>query len=285
MATYYDILEIKTDSTIDDIKRAYRILALKYHPDKCGGNSDKFQKIKEAYDILSDTNKRLLYDSTINLDSTNELMSKFINIMLDLLKDKLKKNTKTKETNKESDDNMNQYKSKIIKLNIPITLDELYKASIKKIVINVKRKDGYKKINLYISLINYDRKIIFENTGDEDENGNRDDIEIILDIKKHDKFMIDDILSKYDILYIGKSISLYEYYYGVNDNIEYLNGESIDIESNYVGHFLMKKIDGKGLCYSKDDQIMRGNLYIYYDLKLPDKDSLEEENLKKYFNK
>ena len=30
---------------------------------------------------------------------------------------------------------------------------------------------------------------------------------------------------------------------------------------------------------------MRGNLYIYYDLKLPDKDSLEEENLKKYFNK
>jgi len=67
--TYYDILEVKDDSSKHEIKSAYRKLSLKYHPDRNGGNSEfnsKFQKINEAYDTLSDDQKREEYDQSRN---------------------------------------------------------------------------------------------------------------------------------------------------------------------------------------------------------------------------
>ena len=67
--SYYDILEVKEDSSKPEIKSAYRKLSLKYHPDRNGGNSEfnsKFQKISEAYDTLSDDLKRKQYDLSRN---------------------------------------------------------------------------------------------------------------------------------------------------------------------------------------------------------------------------
>ena len=62
---YYDILGVKKTSTEDEIKKAYRTLAKKYHPDKNKGNKDaenKFKEISEAYAVLSDQEKRAQYD-------------------------------------------------------------------------------------------------------------------------------------------------------------------------------------------------------------------------------
>lgn len=58
---YYDLLDIQPDATQDDIKKAYKKMILKEHPDK-GGDSDKFKQINEAYQVLSDPNKKELYD-------------------------------------------------------------------------------------------------------------------------------------------------------------------------------------------------------------------------------
>jgi DnaJ family protein A protein 2 len=58
---YYDILGISPSSTKNDIKKAFRIKALKEHPDK-GGDADKFKKLSEAYEVLSDEEKRDKYD-------------------------------------------------------------------------------------------------------------------------------------------------------------------------------------------------------------------------------
>lgn len=58
---YYDVLGVPTDASTSDIKKAYRKLASKHHPDK-GGDKGTFQQIQEAYDILGDDNKRQEYD-------------------------------------------------------------------------------------------------------------------------------------------------------------------------------------------------------------------------------
>jgi DnaJ family protein B protein 4 len=64
--TYYDWLGIQPNATDDDIKKAYKKLALKWHPDKNMKNKEqaekKFKEIAEAYDILSDSEKRRIYD-------------------------------------------------------------------------------------------------------------------------------------------------------------------------------------------------------------------------------
>jgi len=63
---YYEILGVSPNASSEDIKKAYRRLAVKYHPDKNRDNSkeaeEKFKEVSEAYKILSDTDKKQIYD-------------------------------------------------------------------------------------------------------------------------------------------------------------------------------------------------------------------------------
>src|SRR5687767_2731978 len=62
---YYEILGVKKTATDEELKKAYRNLAKKYHPDKNKGNKEaeaKFKEISEAYAVLSDKDKREQYD-------------------------------------------------------------------------------------------------------------------------------------------------------------------------------------------------------------------------------
>lgn len=62
---YYEVLGVGRDATPDQIKKAYRKLALQYHPDRNPGDKaaeEKFKEAAEAYDVLSDDKKRQMYD-------------------------------------------------------------------------------------------------------------------------------------------------------------------------------------------------------------------------------
>ncbi|MCC7004759.1 DnaJ domain-containing protein, partial [Candidatus Nomurabacteria bacterium] len=60
---YYEILGVDKSASKEDIKKAFRQLAHKFHPDKGGGNAEKFKEISEAYSVLSDDKKRAEYDT------------------------------------------------------------------------------------------------------------------------------------------------------------------------------------------------------------------------------
>src|SRR5574344_2796314 len=59
---YYELLGVSKSASDDEIKKAFRKLAVKYHPDKEGGDEAKFKEANEAYEVLKDKQKRQRYD-------------------------------------------------------------------------------------------------------------------------------------------------------------------------------------------------------------------------------
>ena len=72
---FYDVLGVARGASKDDLKRAYRKLAMQYHPDRNPGDEDaeqRFKELNEAYDVLKDDDKKAAYDRFVTQHSSPE---------------------------------------------------------------------------------------------------------------------------------------------------------------------------------------------------------------------
>lgn len=292
---YYKVLGISRDANNEQIKKAFKSMALKHHPDKTGNESDTFKIINEAYQILSDPKKKEMYDITLTVSegaekgglgdggggaAGNEMLSKLISMMFDFLK------SKVQEKFKKTDGNRQNVKKKI-SLNINIDMDDIYHGRTRKINVKVKRGGEFETVSIYICFIDFKPEYVFEGMGDDMEDGERGDICVKVNITNNKGFTIDQLLDSSDIIYQPEiDISLYELYYGKDIDMDFFGTERLTGKVEFeVNKPLVHVIKDKGALYTTaDDEVKRGNVYLYFKLKLPDVSDLSNSSRNEFEN-
>ncbi len=304
----YTRLGIEKNATPLDIKRAYHKLALRYHPDKNPQAEEQFKHIKEAYDILCDPCKRQIYDTQhllgVQDDASFEFDEKFseefatlVNkfssflVVATRLYKEYKDVQKTMESEKGNAREDPQIHYPVIKITLSVTIEDLYKKRIKKVIVNTRFMDGtiYKR-TLYVSLLNYQECYVFKDVGDEYEEKiksvmsffsptkriiKKGEVHIYLNIEKHPMLEIFTMVHPYDLT-MTKKIGLFEYLYGCTFQITVFGERSITV--NYPGGKpLLLTYEENGLPYYNEEheEEHRGSFHVFLELVL-----LEPENIR-----
>lgn len=224
----YSILEVDKWCALEDIKRSYRKLCLKYHPDKPCGDTEMFVKIQKAYELLQMEHKQ-----NINFYI---LFAYFINTL----------SSRT---------------CRNITLRVDVQLEEIYNKMVKKIMYSYydDRLIKVKRV-VYLELEDWKERYTIEGYGDFNPmTGSYEDLVIEISVKNDafEHLRTNDILNRNDI-YTTVRINLYEHYFGLKRKLSYFNGESISLEWHPHVEGDTEVRPGKGL--------NNGNLYIFYEL-------------------
>ncbi|XP_028451544.1 dnaJ homolog subfamily B member 13 [Perca flavescens] len=302
---YYETLEINKNATDADIKKAYRRLALKFHPssNRETGSSDKFSQLGEAYDVLSDPRKKATYDKfgeeglkagiPPEFGSSGAWSSKYVyhgnpdktfreffggdNPFADFYTNDaplqfggLKPGVvKTQDSQIERD--------------LHLSLDDLFHGCTKKIKISrrVMNEDGFTS-GIKDKILTIDVKpgwkegtrIIFPKEGDQGPNNIPADIVFMVRQKSHPLF----VRQHNDLIY-KVQITLEMALTGFSVDVETLDGRLISIPFNDIVHPAYKKVvTEEGMPLSQDPS-QRGNLVITFDIQFPEKLSAERKHL------
>ena len=240
----YDIMGVRKNSSQEEIKKAYRLLSLKHHPDRNGNSEEsnqKFQSINQAYLNLTEPDCRL-----------NDTISCF---------------------QRPVDDNLQQpiWKPLTISINLDITLEQSYSGCMLPVEIDRWILDGnikqMEKEKLYVQIpkgIDNNEIISYSNKGNISADGNAGCVKIMINLCKHDVFG----RSGLDLIYT-KDITLKEALCRVAFQITHISGVKYNVsnsgEEMLITPNFKRVISGLGL--ERDGH--KGNLVIFFNVIFP----------------
>jgi len=278
---YYNILNLSNNANINDIKKAYRQLSIKFHPDKNNNSdSEQFNKINEAYSKLLEkynTNNVNNVNYKYNINETTNEVDKYYSH--DLVSANPNNPNNPNAILKSSYFNVNNYEDIII--NLSITFNEAYAGCNKPIVVNrkiiVNNVIGHEKETLYIPIpkgIDANEIITLHNKGNVYiSNGSvtYSNIKTVICLLNHEVFERIGL----DIIFI-KTITLKEALLGFTFNLNHINNKNFKITCSEVINFNYEKLV-PNMGFIRDTFV--GNLIIKFNITFPITISQESKKL------
>lgn len=274
---YYSTLGLKRGASSDEIKKAYRSMAMKHHPDR-GGDEKRFKEIEEAYRTLSDPEKKQMFDSGIDPNQSN--FSGF-------------RNQNPFEfhfgAHPGMDDVFNHFgfgfggrpqrKNHSINVRVDLTLEEVLYG--KDITAEVGLPNGKKKmINISIPAgIDHGQQIRYQGMGDSSIPDYRPgDLIVNINVMRHPRFQ-----REMNNLFTDVKIPVWDAILGSSKHIQTLDGKTIDVkipEGTQPDTVLSCKGEGLPDMRSK----LRGDLLIRIKIEIPKNLTSEQKNKIKEIN-
>lgn len=287
MKNYYKVLDVKDNATNDEIKKSFRKLSMKYHPDKNNGDDVKFKEINEAYEILGDSDERKMYDLKRGAAS-NPFMSANVNGMPEMprgMNDMFNMFFNRENSNFQNPNvqifrngipvNMNKPVPIIRKINITIEQSyngHKYPLEIERWIMegNVKKTESE---TIYIDIprgADSNEIIMLKQKGNVINDQTKGDIKIFITISNNTIFKRKGV----DLI-INKTINLKEALCGFTFEIEHINKKKFKINNNkgnIITPNFRKIIPNLGM----HRQNHTGNLIINFIIQFPKTLSLEK---------
>ncbi|CAI0461065.1 unnamed protein product [Linum tenue] len=299
---YYKILQVDRSASDDDLKKAYRKLAMKWHPDKNPTNKKdaeaKFKQISEAYEVLSDSQKRAVYDQygeeglkgqvpppnaempssfRFNPRSADDIFAEVFGQSSPF------GGMGGRSYGEGGGGSMHQSaprKAGPIENKLPCSLEELYKGTTKKMKISREIVDVSSKSMQVEEILTIDikpgwkkgTKITFPEKGNEQPGIIPADLVFIIDEKPHPVFTRDG-----NDLVVSQKISLAEALTGYTVHLTTLDGRSLTIPVNNVIHPTYEEVVSReGMPIPKDPS-RRGNLRVKFNIRFPTRLTTEQK--------
>ena len=276
---YYDILNIKKDSTQEEIKKSYRKLSMKYHPDKNNGEDSKMKEITEAYGILGNNNKKKEYDLATNLPNPEDIINMFFNNGASVREFNIPTNTNAFSFFSNLNTNMfnNNFVRPLVH-KVYVTLEDVYnnneiKTTITKIIaVNNNKTSVYEEITFKVPKDILDNDTILLKNQGNIINNNKGDLKIKMILIEHNKFAV----YNNNIIYNHK-LSLKDALCGFVLELSYLNNKKYKINNTntIISPTFKKEINNMGLRKNGNT----GKLIIMFTILFP-KELTEETKTK-----
>lgn len=242
---YYDVLGVEPTATPQEIKTAYRKLAIKHHPDQ-GGDSDLFKQLTEAYDTLKDPHKRAAFDHA----TTRNTWSVFDDL------DQFNVNIKRSGSAR-------QKRNKDLSIDLELTLEETLTDTSK--TVSIKHTNGQRKfVNVTVPRGTINGNLRYQGLGDtlysDQPPGN---LLVKTHVRPHADFELQGIDVKTTV-----TISVWEAILGTSVRMKTLSGKTVQITVKPgTQHGTVFNVPGHGIPKFKTNAM--GRMLVMVAIKIP----------------